>query len=122
MIREVLQNLLSNAIKFSPANGEIIIEIGGIADKAENVYSVTDRGVGFDMRYANKLFKVFERVHPTGQFEGSGIGLAIVKRIITRHGGRVWAESKVNQGTTIYFSLPVLNSATASHLQGTSAH
>jgi signal transduction histidine kinase len=106
MIREVLQNLLSNAIKFSPADGKSVIEIGCVAGKEENVYSVTDHGVGFDMRYANKLFKVFERVHPTGQYEGSGIGLAIVKRIVTRHGGHVWAESKVDAGTTIYFALP----------------
>ena len=119
MIREVLQNLLSNAIKFSPANGEVVIKIGGVAEINENVYSVTDRGVGFDMRYADKLFRVFERVHPTGQYEGSGIGLAIVKRIISRHGGRVWAESKINEGTTIYFALPVLNVTTASRTPGT---
>jgi light-regulated signal transduction histidine kinase (bacteriophytochrome) len=106
MIREVLQSLLSNAMKFSPENLETLIEIGGVTENNENIYSVTDHGVGFDMRYANKLFKVFERVHPTGQYEGSGIGLAIVKRIVTRHGGRVWAESKVNAGTTFYFALP----------------
>ena len=67
---------------------------------------MTDHGVGFDMRYAGKLFRVFERVHQTGQFAGSGIGLALVKRIVTRHGGRVWAEGKVNGGATIYFALP----------------
>ena len=122
MLRETLQNLLSNAIKFSPADKDVVIGIGGVAAEHENIYSVSDRGVGFDMRFANKLFRVFERVHPTGQYEGSGIGLAIVKRIITRHGGRVWAESKVNEGTTIYFSLPVLNITNASHTQGTSAH
>ena len=106
MIREVLQNLLSNAVKFSPTDGEAIIEVSGMAKNEENVYSVTDHGIGFDMRYADKLFRVFERVHPTGQYGGSGIGLAIVKRIITRHGGRVWAEGKVNEGATIYFALP----------------
>ena len=111
MIREVLQNLLSNAIKFSPANGKAVIEISCVAGKDENIYSVTDHGVGFDMRYADKLFRVFERVHPTGLYEGSGIGLAIVKRIVTRHGGRVWAESKVNEGATIYFALPVNETA-----------
>jgi signal transduction histidine kinase len=109
MMREVLDNLLSNAIKFSPAGKDVVIEIGGVAVKDENVYSVTDCGIGFDMRFANKLFRVFERVHPTGQYEGSGIGLAIVKRIVIRHGGRVWAESKVNEGTTVYFALPVSN-------------
>jgi signal transduction histidine kinase len=105
MIREVLQNLLSNAIKFSP-DSEALIEISGTAEKDEHVYSVTDHGIGFDMRYANKLFRVFERVHSTGQYEGSGIGLALVERIVTRHGGRVWAEGKVNEGATIYFALP----------------
>jgi len=106
MIREVLHNLISNAIKFSPTDGEVSIEIGSKVEKGENIYSVTDHGVGFDMRYAGKLFRVFERVHQTGQFAGSGIGLALVKRIVTRHGGRVWAEGKVNGGATIYFALP----------------
>jgi PAS domain S-box-containing protein len=106
MIREVLQNLLSNAIKFSQNHSEVQIEIGGANENEENVYSVTDHGVGFDMRYADKLFRVFERVHQTGQYKGSGIGLAIVKRIVTRHGGRVWAEGKLNGGATIYFALP----------------
>lgn len=118
MIREALQNLLSNAIKFSAADGEVVIKIGCIAENDKNVYSITDHGIGFDMRYANKLFKVFERVHPTGQYEGSGIGLAVVKRIVNRHGGQVWAESKVNQGTTIYLALPVLNNTTASRTPG----
>jgi light-regulated signal transduction histidine kinase (bacteriophytochrome) len=106
MIREVLQNLMSNAVKFSPTDGEALIEIGGAIEGNDNVYSVTDYGIGFDMRYADKLFKVFERVHATGQYEGSGIGLALVKRIVTRLGGRVWAQGKVNEGATIYFSLP----------------
>jgi light-regulated signal transduction histidine kinase (bacteriophytochrome) len=106
MVREVLQNLLSNAVKFSPADAEAVIELAGMAEEEENVYSVKDHGVGFDMRFADKLFRVFERVHPTGQYEGSGIGLAIVKRIITRHGGRVWAEGRPNEGATIYFALP----------------
>ncbi len=106
MIVEVLRNILSNAVKFSPADGEVLIEVGGTAENDENVYSVRDHGIGFDMRFVDKLFRVFERVHPTGQYEGSGIGLAIVKRIVTRHGGRVWAQGKVNQGATIYFALP----------------
>jgi signal transduction histidine kinase len=106
MIREVLRNLLSNAIKFSPADTEAVIEISGVVKENENVYSVTDRGIGFDMRYADKLFRVFERVHSTGQFEGSGIGLALVKRIVTRHGGRVWAEGKMGEGATFHFALP----------------
>jgi PAS domain S-box-containing protein len=106
MIREVLQSLLSNAIKYSPADREVLIEIGGVAAEQENVFSVTDHGVGFDMCYADKLFRVFERLHPTGQYEGSGIGLAIVKRIVERHGGRVWAEGKVGEGATFHFTLP----------------
>jgi signal transduction histidine kinase len=106
MIREVLQNLLSNAVKFAQTEGEVLIELGGMAEEEENVYSVKDYGVGFDMRFSDKLFRVFERVHPTGQYNGSGVGLAIVKRIITRHKGRVWAEGKLNEGATIYFALP----------------
>jgi len=106
MIREVLQNLLSNAVKFSQAGSNALIELSGVTEGDENIYSVKDHGIGFDMRYADKLFRVFERVHATGQYEGSGIGLALVNRIINRHGGRVWAESKVNEGATIYFALP----------------
>lgn len=106
MIRQALRSLLSNAIKFSAAQAETMIELGGAAEKEENTYYVKDRGVGFDMRYADKLFKVFERVHPTGQYEGTGIGLAIVKRIVERHGGRVWAEGRVGEGATFYFALP----------------
>jgi len=105
MLRQVLLNLLSNAVKFS-AGGDSAIEIGGAAGPQENVYAVTDHGVGFDMRYVNKLFGVFERVHSAGQYEGTGIGLAIVKRIVERHGGRVWAEGKVGEGATFHFSLP----------------
>jgi signal transduction histidine kinase len=107
MIREVLQNLLSNAVKFSPVDGEVLIEVGGESEGLDNCYYVKDYGAGFDMRYANKLFRVFERVHPTGQYQGSGIGLAIVKRIIERHGGRVWAEGHVGEGATFHFSLPL---------------
>jgi signal transduction histidine kinase len=110
MVSEALQNLLSNAAKFSLTEGEVIIEINGSSGQNENVYSVADHGIGFDMRYSDKLFRVFERVHPTGQYDGSGIGLALVKRIITRHGGRVWAEGKVNEGATIYFALPTKES------------
>ncbi|TAL49457.1 MAG: HAMP domain-containing protein [Methylovulum sp.] len=107
MIHQLMLNLLSNAVKFSPIDGDALIEVGGATEEAGNCYSVKDHGIGFDMCYAGKLFRVFERVHPTGQYEGSGIGLAIVKRIVERHGGRVWAESKVNEGTTIYFILPI---------------
>lgn len=102
----VLVNLLSNAIKFTRPKGTAIVEVGGWTEGAENVYYVNDNGVGFDMRYVGKLFGVFQRLHATEEFEGTGIGLAIVKRIVTRHGGRVWAESKVNGGATFFFTLP----------------
>jgi PAS domain S-box-containing protein len=106
MIRLVWLNLLTNAVKFSHAEGAALIEVNGTVGEVENAYSVTDHGVGFDMRYADKLFRVFERVHPTGQYEGSGIGLAVVKRIVERHGGRVWAEGKLGEGATVHFTLP----------------
>lgn len=106
MVRQVLMHLLSNALKFSPADAEAAIELSCTAGEAENIYAVKDHGVGFDMQYVNKLFKVFERVHPTGQYEGAAIGLAIVKRIVARHGGRVWAQGDVGAGATFSFSLP----------------
>ncbi|MCK9379558.1 MAG: DUF3365 domain-containing protein [Sulfuritalea sp.] len=106
MIRQVLTNLISNAIKFTGPRAEAVIEIGGTADADENHYYIRDNGVGFDMQYVDKLFGVFQRLHTAEEFEGTGIGLAIVKRIVTRHGGRVWAESKLDGGTTIHFTLP----------------
>lgn len=109
MLRQAMRELLSNAVKYSPADGEATIELGAVAGEHEDTYSVTDRGIGFDMRYADKLFRVFERLHPPGQYEGSGIGLAIVKRIIGRHGGRVWADGRVGEGATFHFALPHAN-------------
>ncbi|HEX8961597.1 MAG TPA: ATP-binding protein [Rhodocyclaceae bacterium] len=106
MLRLVLNELFGNAAKFSPPEREAVIEMSGEAKGDENVYCVRDNGIGFDMRYADKLFKVFERVHPTGAYEGTGIGLAIVKRIVDRHGGRVWAEGSVGGGAAFHFSLP----------------
>ena len=106
LMRRVMVNLLSNAIKFTRSKPSALIEVGAKADSGEIAYYVKDNGVGFDMQYVGKLFGVFQRLHSMEEFEGTGIGLAIVKRIITRHGGRVWAEGKVNEGATIWFTLP----------------
>lgn len=106
MMYRVFANLLSNAVKFSLCKETARINAGGYLEGDEAIYYVKDNGVGFDMRYANKLFGVSQRLHGVAEFKGSGIGLAIVKRIVTRHGGRVWAEAKVNEGAAFYFALP----------------
>ena len=103
MIRQVFVNLLSNAIKFTRPKGAGVIEIGCRVKENQNIYCVKDNGVGFDMQYAGELFGVFQRHHTVDEFEGTGIGLAIVQRIIHRHGGQVWAEGEVNEGRNILF-------------------
>ena len=105
MIQQVFYNLLSNAFKFAKPKEAGIIEVGSITGENENIYYVKDNGVGFDMQHAAKVFEVFQRLHSADKFEGSGIGLAIVQRIVERHGGRVWADGKVNEGATFYFTL-----------------
>ena len=105
MIRQVLYNLISNAFKFTRPKGNPVVEIGFVAGGNQNTYYVRDNGVGFDMQYSSKLFGVFQRLHNVDEFEGSGVGLALVQRMVLRNGGRVWAEGKVGEGATFYFSL-----------------
>jgi chemotaxis family two-component system sensor kinase Cph1 len=106
MLRLVYQNLIENAVKFSRGREPAVIDIGYAEDVDGGAYFVRDNGVGFDMAYAGKLFGVFQRLHRVEEFEGTGIGLANVKRIVERHNGKVWAEGKVGAGATFYFSLP----------------
>jgi light-regulated signal transduction histidine kinase (bacteriophytochrome) len=111
MLRQVLGNLIGNAWKFTRRRAAPTIEIGSTARSGETVYFVRDNGAGFDMRDAAKLFGVFERLHPGDEFEGTGVGLAIVQRVLQRHGGRVWAKGAVDRGATFYFTVPAARSA-----------
>ncbi|HEY4207047.1 MAG TPA: ATP-binding protein, partial [Puia sp.] len=105
-IRQVWINLISNAVKYSAKKSAPLIEIGFISRKGETAFFVKDNGVGFDEKYKDKLFKVFQRLHSAEDFEGTGVGLAIVEKVVAKHGGRVWAEAAVDKGACFYFSLP----------------
>lgn len=105
MLRLVWHNLISNAVKFTGKTPEAEISIGSFQDGGENVYFIRDNGAGFDMRYAQKLFGVFQRMHTKEEFDGTGIGLANVKRIVSRHGGRIWADASPGGGASFYFTL-----------------
>ena len=109
LLRQVLANVIANAFKFTGRRPHPRVEIGAQTERSEVVYYVKDNGVGFDMRYADKLFGVFQRLHRGDEFEGTGVGLALAQRIIQRHGGRIWAEGKVNEGATFFFTLPTVS-------------
>lgn len=106
MIKQAFINLLSNAFKYSGKRKDAHIEVGSYQQNGHSVYFVKDNGAGFDMEYYDKLYGVFQRLHSTNEFEGTGVGLAIIQRIVTKHNGKVWAEGKVNQGASFYISLP----------------
>ena len=109
LIKQVWANLISNAIKFSSKQDKPVIEISSTIEDNKIIYHIKDNGVGFDMKYVNKLFGVFQRLHSDNEFQGTGVGLAIVQRIVQRHGGRIRAEGAINKGASFYFSLPIIN-------------
>ena len=105
MIRQVWVNLIANAIKFTRSRDSAVIQIGNEIENGTKIYFIKDNGVGFDMKYSHNLFGVFQRLHSYKDFEGTGVGLALVERIIKRHGGRIWADAKLNEGASFYFTL-----------------
>jgi len=113
LLRQVLMNLLANAVKYSGNRSQPVVEISAGKGRHEIIYSVRDNGVGFDMRFYNKLFGVFQRLHTESEFPGTGVGLAIAQRVIVRHGGRIWAESELGEYAVFHFSLPIKNTKEA---------
>jgi light-regulated signal transduction histidine kinase (bacteriophytochrome) len=113
LIRQVFQNLIGNALKYSRSRAKAVIEIGQIDKDGHWAFFVRDNGVGFNMKYADKLFGVFQRLHRAEEFEGTGVGLATVQRIIQKHGGKVWGEAELNKGATFYFTLSGIEPAKA---------
>jgi light-regulated signal transduction histidine kinase (bacteriophytochrome) len=111
LMKQVFANLLSNAVKYTRPRQNSVIEVGSGKTNGETAIFVRDNGVGFNMKYVDKLFGVFQRLHRAEEFEGTGVGLATVDRILRKHGGSIWAEAGVNQGATFYFTMPGLETA-----------